>query len=411
MASTTFDYKVRDRAGKLIRGQLEGENQALVARRLREMGFVPVDISRGSSLALNREIHIPGLTDRVKLKDVAMASRQLATMVSSGLTLVRSLSVLVEQIESKPLRAAVTEVRTEVERGSSLSVALARHPKIFGPLFVSMIQAGEVSGQLDEVLTKLATSTEKQVALRAKVRSAMTYPLIMVLVVIAVVVTMMIVVVPTFKRLYSQFHGKLPLPTRLVIEVSNLLASIWMLPVVGGIVLSIIGIRRWIATETGRRVWDTVKLRPPVFGPLSHKVALERFASTLASLLTAGVGIIEALDLAAENAGNRLVADAARFAQAGVREGRSLGSALRECSVIPTMFTQMVETGEESGAVGEMLDKVATFYGNEIESTVSSLTSVLEPLIIVFMGSVIGTIVVSLYLPMFKYITLVNNAK
>lgn len=239
----------------------------------------------------------------------------------------------------------------------------------------------------------------------------MTYPLIMVLVVIAVVVTMMIVVVPTFKRLYSQFHGKLPLPTRLVIEVSNLLASIWMLPVVGGIVLSIIGIRRWIATETGRRVWDTVKLRPPVFGPLSHKVALERFASTLASLLTAGVGIIEALDLAAENAGNRLVADAARFAQAGVREGRSLGSTLRECSVIPTMFTQMVETGEESGAVGEMLDKVATFYGNEIESTVSSLTSVLEPLIIVFMGSVIGTIVVSLYLPMFKYITLVNNAK
>lgn len=408
--TTTFDYKVRDRDGRLIKGQLDGENLALVAGKLREMGYLPVDIQQGSAIRLNREIVIPGLSNRVKLKDIAMASRQLATMVAAGLSLVRALGVLSEQIESKPLRTAIVEVRADVEQGTLLSTALERHPKIFDALYVAMVRAGEMSGQLDLVLSKLADNTEKQVALRGKVRSAMTYPIVMVLVVIAVMIAMMIVVVPTFKHLYSSLHGTLPLPTQIVIRVSNVVASVWLVVVLALIAAVTFGLRKWISTESGRRRWDSLKMRPPVFGSLNHKIALARLAATLSSLLIAGVGIIEALDMAADNAGNRVVADAVRSAQSGVREGRSLGATLAEYDVIPIMFTQMIETGEEAGAVGEMLDKVATFYDDEIESTVSSLTSLLEPLIIVFMGLCIGTIVISLYLPMFKYVTLLNHS-
>lgn len=411
MSTIAFDYQVRTREGRLIAGQLEADNLPAVAQRLREMGYTPIGIVRAPRLGLQTEIRIPWLTDRVRLKDVAVMTRQLATMVSSGLTLVRALSVLIEQIASAPLRVAVVEIRKDVEGGSSLSAALARHPRIFDATYAAMIQAAEASGQLDEVLSRLASMIERRVALRTKVRSAMTYPLVMVFVVVVVVAAMMIFVVPTFARLYGQFHSRLPLPTRIVVGFSHVLASLWLLLLVALIAAATYGLRRWSRTESGRRALDTAKLRLPIFGALAHKVALERFASMLASLLTTGVGILESLDLAADNAGNVVVADAAHCAQAAVREGRSLGSSMAESTVIPTMFTQMVETGEESSAVAEMLEKVAAFYRNEVESTVNSLTTLLEPLIVVVMGIVIGAIVVSLYLPMFKYITLVGNSQ
>lgn len=409
MTTTMFEYKVRDESGKLVTGRLEGDTVPFVAQRLREMGYVPVGIEPTSRLNLHQEIHLPFLGDRVKLKDVAVMSRQLATMVASGLSLIRSLGLLADQVSAAPLRDAVVQVRAEVERGSALSDALGGHPKVFDQLYVSMVRAGEVSGQLDEVLNKLATAIEKRVALRSKVRSAMTYPVVMVFVAIAVVIAMMIAVVPTFARLYGQFHGSLPVPTRLVIGISHLLASVWAFVLLAGLIGATFGVRRWLGTERGRRVFDRTRLRIPIFGPLSHKLSLERVASMLGSLLASGVGIIEALDLAAENSGNVLVAEAITYARAAVREGRTLGAALAECPVIPPMFTQMVETGEESGAVGELLDKVATFYRDEIDSTVNGLTSLLEPVMVVVMGAVIGSIVVSLYLPMFKYITLVSG--
>ncbi len=408
MATSTFDYKVRDREGKLIKGKIEADSLSLVAGRLREMGYAPVEIKAQSSLNMNRDINIPGLTDRVNLKEVAVVSRQLATMVSAGLTLVRALSVLVDQIESKQLRTAVGTIRTDLEQGLSFSAALTKHPKIFSPLFIAMVRAGEAGGSLDTSLLKLANTIEKQVELRSKVRSAMTYPLVIVGVVILIVTAMMIIVVPTFKHLYSSLNGQLPFPTRIVIAISNTLASFWIVVVIAVIVGIVVAFRRWISTEKGRVVWDRFKLRPPVFGPLTHKIAIARGTGTLSSLISSGVGIIEALDITADIVGNKIVAAAFLGAENGVREGRALAATLGDYETIPRMVTQMIETGEESGALDEMLERVTTFYDNEINSTVASLTSLLEPLIIVFLGLCVGAIVISLYLPMFDYVKLLQ---
>jgi type IV pilus assembly protein PilC len=401
MATTTFDYKVRDRDGRLVSGQLDGDNLALVAAKLRDMGFAPVEIKPVKGVNLRSDINIPGLSDRVKMKEVALMSRQLATMVAAGLTLVRSLGVLADQIESKPLREAMLQVRSDVEQGTLLSAALEKLPKIFPPLYISMVRAGEVGGSLDLVLLKLSTTLEKQVELRAKVRSAMAYPAIVMSLVVVIVTALMIFVVPIFRNLFKSLGATLPLPTRIVIGISNIVASIYLLVVIGAIIVMIIAFRKWISTPGGRASWDRFKLKPPIFGPLVHKVALTRFTSTLASLLTAGVPIIESLDIVASNSGNQLVADAVRGAQDGVRQGQSLSSTLAQYDVMPTMVTQMIETGEESGALDNMLDKVAEFYDNEVNSTIQSLTSILEPLLIVTMGACIGFIVISMYLPMF----------
>lgn len=410
MATTTFDYKVRDRNGKLVSGSLEADSLALVATKLREMGVAPIEIKQASKVNLKTEINIPGLSNRVKLKEVALMSRQLATMVGAGLTLVRALSTLADQIDSKPLREALVAIRLDVEQGSSLSAAIEKMPKIFPPIYVAMVRAGEAGGQLDSVLLRLSATLEKQVALRQKVRSAMAYPAIVVSLVVIIVTALMIFVVPTFKHLFAQLGGKLPVPTLIVIDISNIIASIWLLVVVGAVIAIVVAFRRWIATPTGRRKWDAFKLRPPVFGPLAHKVALARFSTTLASLLSAGVPIIESLDIVAENAGNAIVADALRTAQEGVRHGQALSASLSQHQVMPIMVTQMIETGEESGALDAMLEKVATFYDNEVNATVESLTAILEPLLIVTMGAAIGAIVVAMYLPMFNMYTLIQNS-
>jgi type IV pilus assembly protein PilC len=409
MASTTFDYKVRDKDGRLVSGQLDGANLALVAAKLRDMGLAPVEIKPVKGVNFKTDINIPGLSDRVKMKEVALMSRQLATMVAAGLSLVRSLSVLSEQIESKPLREAMIRVRADVEQGTLLSAALERHPKIFPPLYISMVKAGEVGGALDLVLLKLSSTLESQVQLRAKVKSAMMYPAIVMSLVVVIVTALMIFVVPIFKNLFASLGAKLPLPTLIVVAVSNIIASVYLLVVIAAIVIIIIAFKKWIATPGGRLTWDRLKLKPPIFGPLMHKVALTRFTSTLASLLTAGVPIIESLDIVASNSGNEIVANAVRGAQEGVRQGQTLSSTLAQYDVMPMMVTQMIETGEESGALDEMLDKVAEFYEAEVNTTIQSLTSVLEPLLIVTMGACIGFIVVAMYLPMFNIYTIIQK--
>jgi type IV pilus assembly protein PilC len=408
MPMKTYAYKARDQNGKLVKGKSEADSVQLLAARLREMGTIPIEITPVAAAKLHKDLEIPGLTDRVELKDVAVMSRQLATMINSGLTLVRALGILSDQIESKPLRKAMTEIKGEVEQGSSLSTCLEKHPKIFSPLYVSMIRAGEVGGQLDSVLMKLSTTLENQVELRRKVKSAMTYPSIVMCVVVLIVTLMMIFIVPVFKHLFSSLNGKLPLPTVIVINISNTLASWRLVVVIVALVAIVVALRKWVATPKGRRVWDRAKLRPPIFGPLVHKVALARMTSTLSSLLTAGVPIIESLDIVSANVGNTVVSDAVEGAKEGVREGRSLAASLAAYDVMPLMVTQMIETGEESGALDEMLGKVATFYDNEVTATVDNLTAILEPLIIVFMGACVGAIVVSLYLPMFDYVKLLQ---
>lgn len=404
----TFDYKVRDRSGSLVEGQLDGDNMALVVRRLREMGYMPISVTPKSAVNLKTEIKVPGISDRVKLREVAVFTRQLATMVNSGLSVVRSLGILAAQTENPTLSRVLAEVRLDLEHGSSLSTACAKHPKVFSNLFCTLVQAGEAGGNLDEVLGSLATTIEKQAELNRTIRAAMTYPAVVFSVMLIIFTAMIVFIVPIFGRLFSSLGGKLPLPTRICIGISKTITSPWVLLIIAAVIVGVIVLRRWIATEDGRKKWDRLMLRPPVFGPLFHKVALARMTNTLSSLVSSGVPILECLDIASDTAGNRTVGDVLLEAKNGVREGRPLADPLREHEdVIPPLVVQMIEVGEQTGDLDGMLRKVGEFYDQEVEVTVNNLTSLLEPLLTVAMGVMVGSMVISLYLPMFDYIKLV----
>jgi type IV pilus assembly protein PilC len=406
--TTTFDYKVRDRSGNLIQGQLDGDSLPVVVGRLREMGYLPVSVTPAASTGLKTEIVIPGFTDRIKPKEVAMFTRQFATMVDSGLSISRSLAVLANQVENKFLGQKLRSVREDVESGSSLSVALAKHPKVFNNLYVSMVQAGEIGGSIDIVLKNTAEQLETQVELNRKIRGAMTYPVVVVGVIGIIFVVMMAVIVPIFKKLFKTLGGQLPLPTRILIVISNTLISWKAIIVVAVIVGAVIAFRRWINTEAGRKRWDAFKMKPPVFGDLVHKVVLARFASTLSSLLESGVPAMESLDIVAQACGNVVMGEAVMDIKSAVREGRTFAEPMRRHEIFTPLMVQMVEVGEQTGALDEMLKRSSDFYTGEVNQTVDNLTSILEPLLVVTMGVVVGTIIISLYLPMFDYIKLIN---
>ena len=406
----TFDYKVRDRSGGLVEGQLDGDSMALVVKRLRDMGYMPISVTPKSSVSLKTEIHIPGISDRIKLREIAVFTRQLSTMVDSGLSVVRSLSILAAQVENPELARILVAVRLDLEHGSSLSAACAKHPKAFSTLYCTLIEAGEAGGNLDEVLGRLAETIENQATLNKTIRSAMTYPAVVLSVMVVIFTAMLVFIVPVFKNLFSELGGKLPFPTLVLIKVSQILTSLWAVVVIAVIIGAVIGVRKWIATDEGRRKWDKLILKPPVFGPLFHKLSLARMTMTLASLISSGVPILEALDLASHTAGNRTVGDVLIEAKNGVREGRPLADPLREHEdAIPMLVTQMIEVGEQTGALDAMLQKVAEFYDQEVQVTVKNLTALLEPILTIVMGIGVGAMVICLYLPMFDYIKLVPN--
>ena len=405
--STTYLYRVRDKGGRLLEGSLEAENTGLVANKLKEMGYFPIAIEAAGVNHLQKELHIPGLGARVKQKEIAIFARQFATMVNAGLTLLRSLIILGEQTENKVLAAAVNEVRTDVEAGASLSQAMSKHPKCFNRMFVAMVRAGETAGVLDTVLIELADTIEKQVALRGKIKSALTYPVAVFGLVLCIVSAMLMFVVPIFKSLFKQLGGTLPLPTLILIRMSSDFVKgfpILLVLTVGGTV----ALRKWIAKPTGRGVWDRFKLRLPIFGRLVRKTAITRFARTLAVLLRSGVPILEALEITADTVGNAVVADAIHDVQSAVKTGDTMARPLGGHKVFPPMVVQMLAVGEETGAVDLMLTKIADFYDREVEALVDSLTSLLEPLLMVVLGGTVGSMVISLYLPLFNIIKLVK---
>jgi type IV pilus assembly protein PilC len=406
MAQTTFAYQVRDKQGRMIGGTLEAESQAMVAARLRQMGYAPVSIEVARTGGLKTEITLPG-SGRVKLKDLAVFSRQFATMLNSGLSLLRALTILAEQTENKRLADVIGEVRGEVEKGSSLSAALTHHPKVFNRLYVSMVKAGEIGGFLDQVLVKVADTFEKEVALRSKIKSAMTYPVVVFAMVLMIVTAMLVFVVPTFKGLYDQLHGTLPLPTRVLIGVSDLVKHFFIF-VAAGIALAVYGVKRWLTTSSGRYRMDAFKLKAPVFGPLFHKTALSRFSRTLSTLLKSGVPILQALEIVADAVNNGVVSKAVKDVQDSVREGESLAMPLTRHRVFPPMVVQMMAVGEETGALDTMLSKVADFYDQEVEAAVESLTSLIEPILIAVMGGAVGSMVIALYMPLFNIIKLIK---
>jgi type IV pilus assembly protein PilC len=403
---TTFAYKVRDQQGRLVEGSIEADSSELVVGKLRSMGYVPVAIERNDASALKKDIKLP-FGGKVKQKDIAVFSRQFATMINAGLSLIRALHILEEQTENEKLRETARSVRTDVERGSSLAQALGRHPKVFNRLFVAMVKAGEAGGVLDSVLLNLAATIEKQVELKRKIKSAMTYPVAVFGLVCVIVTAMLMFVVPTFEELYSDLGGTLPAPTRILLAVSSFVTSFFPFIFLGGFIATFL-LRRWVATDRGRAVWDTLKLKIPVFGKLVHKTAITRFCRTLSVLLRSGVPVLESLEITSETVGNVVVARAVKDTQEAVKGGESMASPLMRHAVFPPMVVQMLSVGEETGAVDDMLDRVADFYDQEIEATVDALTSLLEPLLIVVMGSTVGGMVVALYMPMFNIINLIQ---
>jgi type IV pilus assembly protein PilC len=399
----TYEYQVRDTNGRMVSGSLIADSQALVLDRLREMGMVPLQVKLKKA-SINREFTI---RKTVKLKDLAIFSRQFATMVNAGLPILRALSVLETQTESSILRKAITEVRGDIERGSSLSVAMAKHPKVYSKLYISMVRSGETGGVLDQVLVRLAGNLERDVALRNRIRSAMTYPIVVLGFVTLILVAMLIFIVPQFKSIYAGLHGTLPLLTRILLAVSDVIRHKFLIV---GVVLAglIFGFRRYKATEVGRQQVDRMKLKVPVFGQLFLKTALSRFARTLGVLNKSGVPILQSLEIVSETVNNSLVKQAVLDVQESVKQGESLARPLKSHKVFPPMVVQMLAVGEETGAMDTMLEKVGDFYDDEVTSMVDQLTSLIEPVMIAIVGGLVGIAVVALYMPMFNIINLIK---
>lgn len=403
---STFHYKARDSAGRSREGTVEAADQGAVLARLRESGLTPLSVDEQATKGLKREITFPGRGAKVTQKDLAIFSRQFATMISSGLTLLRSLNILAEQSENPKLSEVIGKVATAIEEGRSLSEALTDHDS-FPKLYVAMVRAGETAGTLDIVLLRIADTMEKDVALRRKVKSTMTYPIVVLVMAVLLTIVMLLFIVPTFVGMFESLGGELPLPTKVLLLMSTAVRKLWF-------VLFFVPIGLWKGYKRLRKVrrvrdrLDAIKLKVPVFGNLFHKLAIARFTRNLSTLLHAGVPILLALEITADTIDNAVISRAVADVRAAVRAGESVAKPLANHPVFPPMVVQMVGVGEETGALDEMLRRIADFYDLEVEATTESLTAALEPLMIGVLGGIVGAMVISLYMPMFKIFDLVE---
>jgi len=405
---TTFAYKVLDSRGAQATGEIEGDSKAAAAATLRNKGFTVLDLNEvKTGLA---QMDIGAAFQKIKSKDLTVFSRQFATMVNSGLSMLRCLYVLEEQTPNKKLSKVIGEIRQDVEAGISLSDALAKHPNVFSKLYVSMVRAGELGGILDEVLNRLATQLEKEDQIRRAVKSAMVYPVVIGTFAILVLIGMVMFLIPIFAGMYKELgNAKLPMLTRIMMNASTLFRSWWGLVVLAVIIFAVWGIRRLKRTERGRQVWDRFKLRIPMgIGEIIRKLAISRFSRTLGTLITSGVPILQAIDITGQAAGNAVIEKAMKEVEVSVKEGQSITEPLRKEPVFPPMVTQMISVGEETGSLDAMLSKIADFYEDEVNASVKSLTSILEPILMLFVGALVGTVVISMYLPIFNMMNIVK---
>jgi len=403
---STFTYKVKDKQGKLLTGMLEGDNQATVATKLKQMGFVVINITeKAASPTLSETFQ---RLSKVKLKDIAIFSRQFATMINAGLSLTKCLAILTEQTQNKNLSRVIDQVRKDVEGGSALSEALSKHPKIFQNLFVSMVKAGETGGVLDEVLLRVADHYEREGNLRRKIKSAMAYPMAVFAFAILLMFAMITFIVPVFEKMFENIGGELPLPTQILVNMSKFTRSYWYLvfAVIAGMMYAA---KSFIKTEKGLEIVDSLKLKIPVFGELTMKLSISKFSRTLGTLLASGVPILSSLDIVAETSGNVIIARDVKSAGVSIKEGETISAPLSESKVFPPMVVQMISVGEETGVLDGMLQKIADFYDEEVTSTVNTLTSLIEPFMILGIGLLVGAMLVSLYLPMFQVILLMGK--
>ena len=390
----TFAYTFRDSMGTVRSGTSEAESAEILRKRLQEQGFTVTEVRQIRA-------HRPGGGwGRVKLSDLAIFCRQFSTMQDAGVSIVRSLDVLAQQTQSAKLRRIIMDIQAEVEAGQTLSKAMSKYPNVFSNLFIGLIRAGEVGGVLEESLQRLAAFLEADVALRRKVRAAMTYPTIVVIAALAIVIGLVTFILPKFFDVFKDLGIKdFPVMTQMLMDFSNFLTSRWYV-MIAIVALVVIAFRMFVRTRIGRRLYDRLKLKLPVFGALNHKIALARFSRTLSTLLSSGVPILQALETVAGTVANEIIAEAVMEARARIREGDRIGPPLEKSGMFPPMVVHMISIGEESGALDQMLSKVADFYESEVESTLQSLTSAIEPVLIVLLGGMVGFIVISLLLPL-----------
>ena len=400
-----YTYRALDKQGEIIQDKLEGSGTMAVAHELRQQGLLVIDVKVQS--VGQKDILEP--FKRIKLSDLVVFSRQLATMINAGLPIVRALYVLSEQTENPKLKDVLVIVRKDVEAGSSLSQALEKHPEVFSRLYVKMVKAGEIGGILDGVLLRVADQLERDQDLRRKVRSAMTYPVVVLVLAILAASFMLIFIVPVFAKMFQDLGGTLPLPTRICMAISDILTSIFGVLVYGGMALAVVMFLRWKKSESGRKVWGRAVLRIPAkIGDVVRKVALARFARTLATLGAAGVPILQAIEITATSSGNWVVEKALLKSRDAIREGIPIYKPLETEPVFPPMVTRMIAVGEETGDIDGMLTKIAEFYESEVDAAVKALTSIIEPLMVVVVGGIVGAIVISMYLPMFEIFNLIE---
>jgi len=403
---STYTYTARPSGGNQTTGQIQGDSKAAAAAELRRRGLTVLSLEEKKGLPDLNEL-LEGFT-AIKLRDKVIFSRQFATMINAGLALLRALYILEAQTENPRFRKILSLVRQDVEAGMPLSDSLEKHPVAFDRLFVSMVRAGEVGGVLDQTLERLATQLEKDDSLRRSVKSAMTYPILIGVFAIVVLFALIIFVIPVFGAMYDDLGGQLPLLTRIMVAASDFLRGFWFV-VFPAMFLAIYGLKRLKNTKVGRETWDKTKLRLPMkLGPIVQKIAVSRFSRTLATLVSSGVPILQAIEITGRTSGNTVIEYAMEGVKENIKAGDSIARPLEKISVFPPMVTQMISIGEETGALDTMLHKIADFYEDEVDAAVKSLTSILEPIMMIFIGGIVGLVVVSMYLPIFNLFQLVQ---
>ena len=395
----TFSYQARDAAGRIVSGIQEALNEDNAVTSLMSRGLMVLSLQRKATASHSRR-----KSTKVKETDLVLFTRQLSTMVEAGISLVQALTALYEQADPKrqgALRDVVSDITARVQGGETFHESLAKHPRVFNRLFISMVKAGEHGGLLAEILDRLAGFLEATARLRKKVKSAMTYPVIVVCIAFAITTFLIVRVVPIFGEIFADFGAKLPAPTQFLIDVSNFVRGEWYF-LVAGIAGAIFGVRAFLRSTRGKQLWDRWKLKLPVFGPLVHKICMSRFARTFAQLIRSGVPILEVLDIVGGSSGNHVVETAIKEVGADVEKGDNLSVSLSRKSIFPPMLLRMVAAGEATGKIDTMLEKMADFWDEEIEAMLDALTSLIEPMLIVFLGVIVGGIVIAMFLPIFK---------
>jgi len=396
----TFAWTGRARDGKSTKGTMEAASEAAVVANLRRQG-VQANKIKESGKGLNADINIGFLKPKITTKDIVVFTRQFATMIDAGLPLVQCLDILSSQQDNKTFKEILLQVKEDVESGSTFADALEKHPKAFNELYVNLVAAGEVGGILDTILNRLAAYIEKALKLKKQVKSAMTYPVTIIGIALVVIAVILVFVIPAFEKMFADFGGALPMPTQVVINISNFVQD-YILLIIGGIVFTIFATKKIYATNKGRDKIDNWALKLPVMGVLIRKVAVAKFARTLSTMISSGVPILDGLDIVRKTAGNRTVEKAIAQVRSSISEGKTIAEPLKASGVFPPMVCQMIEVGEQAGALDTMLSKIADFYDDEVDDAVGNLTAMMEPLLMLFLGTTVGGLVIAMYLPIFK---------